>query len=207
MAADSPQPKKPVKFTTTTKESKSDKPPKPPGNIFSTLRQNISLALIAGILAFGGAVAGGVITNAAQRALWEDEFAYDAEQRIVDMRIDLIERTVMLMSQSYAVQETEKDNIAAALSSVAKVATDPKSIMGLIKKNFREQTVAKCKAISSRKEYTNILKLDQVFFGPKTNRAVEKLLKVDPWWDAKAKDREALIDAMHAEFLEGFKTG
>lgn len=207
MAADRPEPKKPAKFTATIKEAKPAKPAAPQGAGFSSFRQNFSLALIAGILAFGGAVAGGVITNAAQRAVWEEEFAYDAEQRIVDMRIDLIERTVMLMSQSYAVQETEKDNIAAALSSVAKVAADPTSIVGLIKKSFREQTVEKCKAIASRKEYTNILKLDQVFFGPKTNRAVEKLLKVKPWWDAKDKDREALIDAMHGEFLDGFQTG
>lgn len=207
MAADSPVPKKPAKFAVDTKSPKPAKPPKPPGTIFSGLRQNFTLALIAGILAFGGAVAGGVITNSAQRALWEEEFAYDAEQRIVDKRIDLIERTVMLMSQSYAVQETEKDNIADALSAVAKVVTDPTSIMGVIKKNFREQTVEKCKAISSRKEYTNILKLNQVFFGSKTDRAVKKLLTVKPWWDAKPADRKALIDAMHAEFLEGFQTG
>lgn len=186
------------------------KPPKPArtgGGIFTAMRQYLTLASLAGVLAFAGAIAGSVLVNGAQRALWEEEFAYDSEQRIVDKRIELIEKTVLLMSQSYAVQETEKDNIKDALSAVAKIATDPTSIVGLIKKNFREQTVAKCKAIDSRTQYTNILKLDRIFFGRKTRRAIDALLKVRPWWDATPKQRETLIDAMYSEFLEGFEAG
>lgn len=207
MAADKPEPKKEFKAKSQAALAKPPKPPKQRGGFFAAVRANLSLGLMAGVLAFGGAVAGGVLTNSAQRALWEEEFAYDAEQRIVDKRIDLIERTVTMMSQSYAVQEEEKDAIKTALSTVARLATDPTSIIGAIKKNFREQNVAKCKAIASRKEYTNILQLDKVFFGRKTGRAVDKLLEVRPWWDAKPALRQQLIDAMHSEFIEGFETG
>ena len=207
MANEKPIPKNISSPKGAAPPKKPAKPVKTGGGFFAALRQYLTLASLAAILAFAGAIAGSVLSNSAQRALWEEEFAYSSEQRIVDKRIDLIERTIMLMSESYAIQETEKDNIKAALSTVAKVAVDPTSIVGAIKKNFREQNVAKCKAIASRTEYTNVLKLNRVFFGAKTRRVVDKLLKVDPWWDAKATDRQALIDAMYAEFVEGYEAG
>ena len=210
MAADKPDPKNNPKPQSADKPRKPPKPPKPArtgGGFFSALRLNLTLALLAAVLAFAGAVAGVVLTNAAQRALWEEEFAYDSEQRLVDKRVELIERTVLLMSKSYAVQEEEKDGIKEALSAVAKVATDPTSIVGLFRKNFREQAIAKCESINSRTEFTNILKLDAIFFGARTKRVVDKLLDTDPWWDAAPQLRDDLIDAMHREFMEGFRTG
>ena len=210
MAADKPDPKNNPKPQSADKPRKPPKPPKPArtgGGFFSALRLNLTLALLAAVLAFAGAVAGVVLTNAAQRALWEEEFAYDSEQRLVDKRVELIERTVLLMSKSYAVQEEEKDGIKEALSAVAKVATDPTSIVGLFRKNFREQAIAKCESINSRTEFTNILKLDAIFFGARTKRVVDKLLDADPWWDAAPQLRDDLIDAMHREFMEGFRTG
>ena len=207
MAADKPDRSK------QAPPQKASIPPKPPkaaragGGFLAAARQNLTLAVLAAVLAFAGAVAGVVLTNAAQRALWEESFAYDSQQSLVAKRADLIERTVLLMSKSYAVQEEEKDGIKEALSTLAKVATNPTSVVGVFKKNFREQAVARCASINSRAEFANIMELDKIFFGARTRRVVDKLLDAEPWWDTEPKLRRDLIDAMYAEFMEGFQTG
>ena len=171
---------------------------------FTTLRQNIFLATMAGILAFAGAVAGSMLTNSVQRTIWEEQTRYDSRQHLALKRIELMEKTVELMNKSYAVQAMERDNLRQALTSLGRVAADPTTILQEITKKFQEQTLAKCRFLESHSEYRSILSLDAIFFGEQTRQVVEDLLSIDPWWEADSTLKVELIAAMTVEIASDY---
>ncbi|MCK4578728.1 MAG: hypothetical protein KAU50_08050 [Candidatus Marinimicrobia bacterium] len=193
-------------------KAKATKPPKPKKSgpsrfnvVFTKIRHNIYLAFLALLLI---AVVGGMaayVTYQVQRNVWEQRFHNENKEQLVDTRIDLLEKTVALMSKGFAVQSLEKADKKASLKALAKLGVNPTSIIDVISENLDRQTLAKCKFLESSSEYHAILKMDYIFFGDSTKGAIDALWDVKPWWSAGDKLREGLIDAMHYDFIEGFK--
>jgi hypothetical protein len=150
----------------------------------SQLRQNLMLALITAVLAFVGSAGGILITSAQQRADWERSTGFDMRQKLLDTRVDLIERTVRVMSQA---------NTARVLASQSEGAA-----------SLREDTDA---LMALNSEFAATLALDTIYFGPQTKQAVNAVLQTkDRWWDADESLRRALVAALSAELTYNLET-
>jgi hypothetical protein len=150
----------------------------------SQLRQNLMLALITAVLAFVGSAGGILITSAQQRADWERSTGFDQRQKILDTRVDLIERTVRLISQA---------NTARVLANQAEGASalreDRETLMAL------------------NSEFAATLALDAIYFGPQTKQAVAAVLQTkDRWWDADETLRRNLVTALSTELMYNLET-
>ena len=164
------------------------------GNLFSTLKYNLFLAIISGILAFGGAVWGAMYIQKGFRA---EQTSYD----LMPMRIELIERTVSLMGKSTAVIGQEKNYTRSFLTAMAKTAEDPTKAVGIISKMLKESSVTRCNIADVHAEFMSLLALNEIFFGERTQTAVRALQAADPWWEADSSHKADLIEAMKADFF------
>jgi len=162
-------------------------------NLFSTLKHNLFLALLSGVLAFAGAF-GGAWT--VQKAIWDKQTGYDLTQK----RIELIERTVDLMGKSTAVIGQEKNYTRSFLTAMAKTAGDPTKAVGIISKMLKESSETRCNIAEAHAEFMSLLALDEIFFEERTHRAVRALQEVDPWWEADSALKADLIEALKADF-------
>ncbi|MBA7486716.1 hypothetical protein ES707_22277 [subsurface metagenome] len=162
-------------------------------NFFSTVKHNLFLALIAGILAFAGAVWGAILV---QNAIWEEQTGYDLTVK----RIELIERTVDLMGKSTAVIGQDKNYTRSFLTAMAKTAGDPTKAVGIISNMLRESSETRCNIAQAHAEFISLLALNEIFFGERTRTAVRSLQEVDPWWEADSALKADLIEALKADF-------
>ncbi len=162
-------------------------------NLFSTLKHNLFLALLAGILAFAGAVWGAMFV---QNAIWEEQTGYDLTLK----RIELIERTVDLMGKSTAVIGQDKNYTRSFLTAMARTAGDPTKAVGIISKMLKESSETRCNIADAHAEFISLLALDEIFFGERTRIAVRALQEVDPWWEADSALKADLIEALKADF-------
>ncbi len=162
-------------------------------NLFSTLKHNLFLALLSGVLAFAGAVWGARIV---QNAIWEEQTGYDLTQK----RIELIERSVDLMGKSTAVIGQDKNYTRSFLTAMAKTAVDPTKAVGIIGKMLKESSEASCNIAEAHAEFMSLLALNEIFFGERTRTAVRALQEVDPWWEADSALKADLIEALKADF-------
>ncbi len=170
------------------------------GNLVSTLKYNLFLAIISGILAFGGAVWGAMLV---QQALWAEQTSYDLTQK----RIELIERTVSLMGKSTAVIGQEKNYTRSFLTAMAKTAEDPTKAVGIISKMLKESSVTRCNIADVHAEFMSLLALNEIFFGERTQTAVRVLQAAEPWWEADSSHKADLIEAMKADFFHQEEDG
>ncbi|MFB0517638.1 MAG: hypothetical protein ACETWG_13710 [Candidatus Neomarinimicrobiota bacterium] len=157
--------------------------------------------IISAVVVFAAAAAGALITYEVQRDVWEQKLQHEEQQQLVDKRIELMEKTIALMSRSKVVREMDETDKKTTLSTLAKVGLDPTKIVDVIGKSLKEKSLARCAVMESRSEYATILRLDAIFFGDKTRKAVEALLDEDPWWNADPRLRENLIAALEDDFF------
>lgn len=162
-------------------------------NLFSTLKHNLFLALLSGVLAFTGAVWGAWTV---QKAIWDKQTGYDLTQK----RIELIERTVDLMGTSTAVIGQKKNYTKSFLTAMAKTAGDPTKAVGIISKMLKESSEARCNIAEAHAEFMSLLALNEIFFGERTRTAVRALQETDPWWEADSALKADLIEALKADF-------
>jgi hypothetical protein len=143
-------------------------------------RQTFMLAMITAVLAFVGSAGGILITSAQQKAEWERSTGFDQRNKILDTRVDLIERTVKLISQA---------NTARALAS----QTDSGAA------SLREDREA---LMTLNSDFAATLALDAIYFGPQTKQAVSAMTQAkDRWWDADETLRKNLVAALSAELM------
>jgi len=151
----------------------------------SQFRQSLILALITAVLAFVGSAGGILITSAQQRADWERSTGFDMRQKLLDTRVDLVERTVRIISQT---------NTARALAS-------PTEAGGNTLREDREALMA------LNSEFAATLALDAIYFGPQTKQAVSAMLQAqDRWWEADEALRRNLVAALSSELMYNLET-
>ncbi len=161
--------------------------------LFSSIKHNLFLALLAGILAFGGAVWGAMLV---QKALWKEQTNYDLTLK----RIELLERTINLMGESTAVLGQARNYTRSFLTATARIAQEPARAPNIISDLFQESADERCNVASAHAEFISLLALNDVFFGERTSRAVRALQEADPWYEADSSLKVELIEAMKADF-------
>jgi len=162
-------------------------------NFFSSVKHQLFLALLAGVLAFAGAVWGAMFV---QKAIWEEKTGYDLTQK----RIELIERSVNLMGKSTAVIGQDKNYTRSFLTAMAKTAGDPTKAVGIISTMLKESSETRCNIADAHAEFMSLLALNEIFFGERTRTAVRALQETDPWWEADSALKADLIEALKADF-------
>lgn len=161
--------------------------------LFSSIKHNLFLALLAGILAFAGAVWGAMFV---QEALWKEQTNYDLTLK----RIELLERTINLMGKSTAVLGQAQNYSRSFLTATTRIAQDPTRAVSIISDMLKESADERCGVADAHAEFMSLLALNDVFFGERTSRAVRALQEADPWYEADSSLKAELIEAMKADF-------
>ncbi len=209
MKSQSPKPKvlkaqstKPT-ATTQTGSEKEKSPPSRIGSLIAAAGHRLFLTLIAAAVIAAAVGAGALITYEVRQDVWETKYQNENRQQIIQMRIQLLERTIQLVSKSIAVDKSGKTSKKSSLKALARLGLDPSSIVDVISESLDKQTLAKCRFLESHSEYTTILRLDAIFFGDSTRYVVADLMDLKPWWSANHAQREGLLLAMEHDFLLG----
>lgn len=196
-------PKHPEKPAKPQAAGKAGKPrPSRIGAFFTTLRHKLFLVIISGVVVFAAAAAGAVITYNIQRDVWKQKLQREDQQRLLDKRIELIERTVNLMGKSTAVIGQDRDYTRSFLTAMGKTAQDPTKAVGIISKMLKESSEARCDIARVHSDFISLLALNDIFFGKRTRTAVRALQEVDPWWEADSAIKADLIEAIKADFYD-----
>ncbi len=189
----SPKPKRPDKPAKKPRESRI-------GQLLSAFSHNLFLVIISAVLVAAGAG----VTYVIQRDAWAQKAHHEYQKQLVDKRIDLMERTAVLMSKSLAVQDMESASRRSSLAAIARLGLDPGSIVDVITESLDKQTLAKCRFLESQAEYETLLKLDAIFFGARTRRVVKELMNINPWWSVDAAQRAKLVAALDQDFFQDY---
>lgn len=202
-----PVPKPPSKKPKPDPPVKSGKGKKGPsrfGAILEAAGHKLFLTLIASAVIAAAVGAGAFVTYEIRQDVWETKYQSENRQQIVQMRIQLLERTIQMMSKSLAVSESSKSGKKkSSLKALARLGLDPSSIIDVISATLDKQTLAKCKYLESHSEYATLLRLDSIFFGDSTRHVIKGLEKLKPWWGVTASRRASLVRALEYDFLHG----
>jgi hypothetical protein len=193
-------PAKPEKVKSPPKKKKEG--PSGLSRAVTAVRKKMFLILLSAVIVFTAAVAGAVITYEVERDIWEKKLAQEDALQLVDKRIELMERTIAMMSRGKVVKEMDEDVRKKTLADAVKVGLDPTKLVDMIGKTMKEKSLSRCAVMESRSDYTALLRLDAIMFGDRTRKAVDALLAEDPWWNAGKGLRENLIEAMEADFYD-----
>lgn len=165
----------------------------------SASKTNLFVALFTAILAFIGALGGSYLSGYQAKSLWIHQINFEEKKQILEQRIKLIER----------------------VSRLANSAPQMKSFQGYVdlqsrlsqeyySKNIPEQTTYKPDSVSKaleignkrselNAEFASTLQLVDIYFGPVSQVSVEKLAKLQPWWELGEPGFRELINSMRSE--------
>lgn len=191
------------KSSSQTGPVKEKSPPSRFGSLVAAAGHRLFLTLIAAAVIAAAVGAGALITYEVRQDVWETKYQNENRQQIIQMRIQMLERTIQLMSKSIAVEKSAKTSKKSSLKALARLGLDPGSIVDVISASLDKQTLAKCRFLESHSEYTTILRLDAIFFGDSTRYVVADLMDLNPWWSADSTQRESLLLAIEHDFLLG----
>lgn len=189
--------------TTQTGSENEKSPPSRIGSLIAAAGHRLFLTLIAAAVIATAVGAGALITYEVRQDVWKTKYQNENRQQIVQMRIQLLERTIQLMSKSLAVEKSAKTSAKSSLKALARLGLDPGSIVDVISENLDRKTLAKCRFLESHSEYATLLRMDAIFFGDSTRHMIVELIDLKPWWSADHAQREGLLLAMEHDFMLG----
>ena len=185
------------------KTGKGKKGPSRFGAIVEAAGHKLFLTLIASAVIATAVGAGAFLTYEIRADVWETKYQNENRQQIIQMRIQLLERTIQMMSKSLAVSQSGKTNKKSSLKTLARLGLDPGSIVDVISKTLDKQTLAKCRYLESHSEYATLLRLDAIFFGDSTRQVIDGMMNLKPWWGVSSSRRASLVRALEYDFLHG----
>lgn len=191
------------KSSSQTGPVKEKSPPSRFGSLVAAAGHRLFLTMIAAAVIATAVGAGAFITYEVRQDVWKTKYQNENRQQIVQMRIQLLERTIQLMSKSLAVEKSAKTSAKSSLKALARLGLDPGSIVDVISENLDRKTLAKCRFLESHAEYSTILRMDAIFFHDSTRYMIEELMDLKPWWSANHAQREGLLLAMEHDFMLG----
>ncbi|BEO42323.1 hypothetical protein SMQE13_16740 [Serratia marcescens] len=166
------------------------------------LKESIAGALMA----FLGALSGSYLTSYFEQKNWEERFVLEQKKKVLEKRIELIESTVRVFNRAATVEglrgtlQAEKDYVllkvqcstGSASLSLSKACKD-------IDRHGGENIERVAKEIHAlNADFSAIMSLDKIYFGAKTQKAVDSLMQGDPWLSSEDK-KQALLSAMANE--------
>lgn len=164
-------------------------------------RKEIYLAVGTAFLSFLGAVLGVYLSSLFDQSNWERRFELEQRRVILEKRASLIERTVVLFNKSPTILglrgSLEGNKQLAFLATTDLANSTGKSIDLSGDRLARIEATAK-EIHGLNAEFSAVMSMDAIYFGPETQRAVKDIMKDDPWVAPEAK-QQALVDAMGKE--------
>lgn len=169
------------------------------------------IALFTAFLALGGSLTGVWLGAHFTRSTWVSQARFDEKKSILDKRIQLIERTAVLIrksaiasrlrdSRTVKVKLAEVENIDVHRRSVKSgrlaSVTDLRTMMAEIDQLDRELGDLDA-------EFETVMILDDFFFGPETGKVVDAIRSSTPWWESLPRHGTSLIDALRREMPYG----
>lgn len=154
-----------------------------------------------------GAVGGTALSSYLGQRNWEKQ-AYEEQRRIIlQKRVDLLEKTVFLFNESPTLNGLQASlDYEKQLSQLAVYCTThpaaikrrgnncasmPKTNIEHIEKVAKEKYELNAQLMST-------LTLDNIYFGPDTQKEIQALRKIDVWSEDSGQ-RQRVIDAMGRE--------
>ncbi|MBS3799256.1 hypothetical protein [Pseudoalteromonas sp. BDTF-M6] len=160
----------------------------------SFLRE-VLLIVLGGGLAVAGSLISSNLSTKNEKLLWETTTKINLNQKVMDQRVKLIERTALILNK---VDYISVNYIAYGIDL-----------------SYGEKGVGKSSEwIKTRKiisdlnsEFLAVSTLNSMYFGPKTNAALKNIMDATTeelnWWDVDPKLRQDYLEAIHSEFSYG----
>lgn len=167
-------------------------------------KKEFYLSIGTATLSFLGAVAGVYLASRLEESNWEKRFTLEQKRVILEKRASLIERTVVVFNKAPTIVglrgSLDGDKQLALLAAMC-ANPKKKAITGCESNPVTdikhiEETAKEIHALNADMAAT--MTMDKIYFGPKTQGAVNELAKGDLWLAPEDK-RQALIDAMGSE--------
>ncbi|MEZ7275795.1 hypothetical protein [Pseudoalteromonas sp. 68 DY56-GL68] len=158
------------------------------------MKSEIKIVIISSLLAFVGAGAGSFLSFELSENAWERDIEYKEKRLILDQRIKLIERAAKIFA---LLNEAEKNSALIGLE---------KQRLLLSIKEGKEIPAEKAdvnklsnRSIELRAEYTAVLSLLNMYFGPETKLALQNISKSEKWYKPSRGDVQAVMNAVSKE--------
>jgi len=164
------------------------------------MNKDIKLIAITSLLAFLGATAGTFISNKYTDYAWERDISYKERSLIFNERAKLIERSAKIFAhldevkKNLALMEIERKRIHLADKYREKAPEE--------KDNTNDLTN---RSIELKAEYTAVISMCSLYFGPKTLVAINELSKSEKWYDPDKNSVKEFFGAISEE-LYWFKS-
>jgi hypothetical protein len=165
--------------------------------------------LATGVLSFAGALGGVIVASRLEQANWNQRYTVEYRQKLIDKRVEILEKLVVLFNKTEHVQAMRKVIDLEQKSALFK------SKCGLLGRQGSLELMAElgcddagysfdraerlAKEINSLSaDYGVALTLASLYFGKATRAEIQKFAGKDPW-SSKPSERERLGEIMAKE--------
>lgn len=142
-------------------------------------KKEFFLPIFVGIIGVFGTLGGVLVTNYQTSKTNKENQLFSYNVKIIDQRINLIDRTAKIFGQSPRLQEIWNE---------------------YIKMNKMEDKSINDRLSAAQGEFQSVVFLAAVTFGPKTKKALKELSDIPgPWWTKPKDKQDNLLVAMSDE--------
>ena len=158
------------------------------------MKQEMRIVILSAALAFLGSTVGAFLSFQLGEKAWEREVQYDHKKFAVQQRIKLVERLAKAVASLDEIQKNiELIKIDRNARTIALEQGQSPPVISEVSEKLSNRLV------QIEAEYSAVLSLLQVFYGPKTNNSVNKLIAAKVWYKPKEEDILKLYDAIGQE--------
>ena len=158
------------------------------------MKQEMRIVILSAVLAFLGSTVGAFLSFQLGEKAWEREVQYDHKKFTVQQRIKLVERLAKAVASLDEIQKNiELIEIDRNARTIALEQGQSPPVISEVSERLSNRLV------QIEAEYSAVLSLLQVFYGPKTNNSVNKLIAAKVWYKPKEEDILKLYDAIGQE--------
>jgi hypothetical protein len=165
--------------------------------------------LATGVLSFAGALGGVIVASRLEQANWNQRYTVEYRQKLIDKRVEILEKLVVLFNKTEHVQAMRKgidleQKSVLLKSKCSLLKTQGNSVLmdqlGCDDVSYSfERAQGLAKEINSLSaDYAVALTLASLYYGKATRAEIQKFASKD-LWSTKPSERERLGEVMAKE--------
>ncbi len=158
------------------------------------MKKEVTVAIVSAVLASVGSTIGVFITFQLSEKAWDRQVSYDERRIVLKHRIELIERFAKVIAH---LDEIKKNLALIEIDKTARLAALDQGKTPPIISEFSEKLSNRNIALEA--EYSAVLSLMPIYFGPNSKEAVEKLLASKVWYEPNEDEINYLYEALSNE--------
>jgi hypothetical protein len=172
--------------------------------------------IFVAVIALVGVLVGALLSELFQNRHWEQEKAFQKTQAILNKRIELIERTLVvfnkganegnLLRDDYRLIDTMMQiNLRLEMMQVKSKAgkSSPKIVNSESDELYKRALENRKSQIAIANDVAIVMSLDRFYFGPQTSKIIDTLIKHNPIWEADSALKVRFLDVMNQELSYG----